>query len=120
MFFVSSVSYATTINVTPGWFGDVIANDGKCSLREAVLSANYNNHEYLNLDEGDVALLGECAVGETGNEKIDEIHIPSGTFNLTIPFEGPGNDPDNPAYDSDDAFTGNLRLSDDVKITSLK
>ncbi|PIR24863.1 MAG: hypothetical protein COV43_08080 [Deltaproteobacteria bacterium CG11_big_fil_rev_8_21_14_0_20_42_23] len=58
---------------------DVIANDGKCTLREAIEASNEKNHSYL----GDVTPVeGECEAG-IGFEK-DLILVPAGTHNLFL------------------------------------
>ena len=61
-----------TVNTT----GDIIGDDGVCSLREAVIAAN------TNLASG--ATPGECAAGEAVATAVDRIDIPAGTYTLTI------------------------------------
>jgi CSLREA domain-containing protein len=65
---------AATIDVTTT-ADDVIADDGKCSLREAVISANTNPLV--------APAAGECANGEAV-PTIDVINIPAGTYSLTF------------------------------------
>src|SRR3954471_22305338 len=81
----ASSARAATIDVTIA--DDAIANDGRCSLREAVRSAN--------LDAAPFNSAGECAAGNLA----DTINLPAGTFTLSI--AGP---PD------DDAQTGDLDI----------
>ena len=71
--FAAPVGAAT---ITVSTFDDVIANDGACSLREAVISANTNPIG--------VIPLGECASGEDAATAVDTIDIPAGTYTLTI------------------------------------
>ena len=65
-----AASLATTITVNVA--GDTVANDGRCSLREAVRTAN--NHAAL------YATGGECAAGNGD----DTILVPAGTFKLLV------------------------------------
>jgi CSLREA domain-containing protein len=67
----ASSARAATIDVTIA--DDAIANDGRCSLREAVRSAN--------LDAAPFASAGECAAGNLA----DTINVPAGHFTLSIP-----------------------------------
>lgn len=64
-------AYAATINVTT--VNDVIADDGACSLREAVIAANTNT--------ASGAAGGECVAGEAG---LDTISLPAGTYTLAL------------------------------------
>jgi len=74
---------------------DVIANDGKCSLREAIIAANTNN--------ASGAAAGECPAGGTGGT----ILLTKGTvYNLTIAPAG-----------ADDATTGDLNILASVSIS---
>jgi len=73
--------FAATIAVNGN--SDTIANDGVCTLREAVIAAN------TNLASG--AAAGECVAGEAA-PTVDVITIPAGTYTLT---RGP--EPDNVA-----------------------
>jgi hypothetical protein len=66
-------SGAATITVSTN--NDVIANDGFCSLREAVIAAN------TNAVSG--AAAGECVAGEA-SPTVDVISIPAGTYTLSI------------------------------------
>src|SRR5262245_20658243 len=74
---------------------DVVANDGRCSLREAVRSAN------LNTASGPAA--GECAAGEAA---ADVVRLRSGTYTLSI--LGPAEDAS--ATGDLDAVAGLLEL----------
>ncbi len=69
------ISHAA-INVTPGFTSDVVANDGNCGLREAVIAAN--------TDTASGAMTGECPGGESA------VSVPAGNFMLTI--SGPDED----------------------------
>ena len=62
-----SVAVAATINVTI--FTDTVADDGACSLREAVTAAF--------TDAASGATGGECVAGEAG---VDDIQLGSGTY----------------------------------------
>jgi CSLREA domain-containing protein len=79
---IAGTVQAATINVST--FNDVIANDGACSLREAVIAANTNS------PSGDAA--GECAAGQAA-PAVDVINLLAGTYLLEIapedatPFE---------------------------------
>lgn len=68
---------AATIPVTTT--GDTVADDGTCSLREAVSAANTNTPSG--------AMGGECPAGSAG-PAADTISVGDGSFNLT----GPGED----------------------------
>ena len=63
----------TTITVTTAI--DVVANDGLCSLREAVTAAN------VNAPSG--ASPGECPAGSPASP--DFVSVPPGTYNLSLP-----------------------------------
>lgn len=69
-FFASPTQASTTITVSSPL--DVIANDGDCTLREAIIAVNTQTHSGI--------AGGECHAG-TGN---DTIILPSGTFSITI------------------------------------
>jgi len=73
---------------------DVIADDGKCTLREAVIAAN--------TDTASGSMKGECQAG-TG---ADTIVLQGLVYFLSI--EGTG---------EDDAATGDLDIHDDLTIT---
>jgi CSLREA domain-containing protein len=64
---------AATIDVNTT--SDTIADDGACSLREAVIAANTNT--------ASGATAGECIAGEAV-PIVDVINIPAGTYTLTI------------------------------------
>jgi len=80
----TSAASAATINVTSpttaGYPGDAIGDDGFCTLREAIISANTNT--------ASGATAGECAAGEAA-PTIDVINLPAGTFTLSIAQENP-------------------------------
>ena len=65
---VAPVSFASTITVNG--FGDVLATDGVCTLREAILNAN-----------GNAAAWPDCAAGSGA----DVINLPAGTITMAIP-----------------------------------
>jgi CSLREA domain-containing protein len=62
---------AISVNTT----NDTIADDGFCSLREAVIAANTNTTSGVT--------AGECAAGEA-LPTVDDINIPAGDYDLTI------------------------------------
>jgi CSLREA domain-containing protein len=66
---------AGAATITVSTTGDTIANDGVCSLREAVIAANTNTASGV--------MAGECAAGEAA-PTVDVINIPAGTYTLTI------------------------------------
>ena len=73
--FLAVDSRAATIAVTTT--DDIIAADGFCSLREAVTAANSN------------APFSDCPQGEAP-PVIDVIELPAGTYSLTLPPIGEG------------------------------
>jgi len=73
---------------------DVIADDGKCTLREAVIAAN--------TDAVSGSTSGECPAGYGD----DEIVLQAGVYSLTIG-----------GTDEDNAQTGDLDILDDLTIT---
>src|SRR5687768_3392950 len=86
--YASSPAWASTITVD-SLADDADPNDGECTLREAIISAN--------TDTRSGTAAGECAAG-SGGDLID-IGVSSGTVNLTgalpnlasnIAIEGPG------------------------------
>lgn len=102
---------AATINVTS--FTDVVADDGACSLREAVIAANGNT--------ASGATAGECAAGES--VVADVISLPAGTYTLSIggPDENPlSTDPTSPdrlvLVNTPDPKTGDLDITESVTI----
>src|SRR6478735_11963545 len=66
----TATARATTINVTVA--DDALAADGRCSLREAVRSANSDAAQFTG--------AGECPAGNLA----DTIVLPAGTFTLSI------------------------------------
>jgi CSLREA domain-containing protein len=72
---------------------DVIANDGLCTLREAVIAAN--------TDTASGSLDGECPAGKG----VDTIKLKSGEYKFTIGGTG-----------EDNAQTGDLDILDDLTI----
>lgn len=71
-FLVASSSVAQAATITVSTTSDVVANDGQCSLREAITAANTNT--------ASGAAGGECAAGSGA----DTISVPAGTYTLTI------------------------------------
>jgi CSLREA domain-containing protein len=71
---VHTPSHAKTINVTTT--SDVLANDGFCSLREAVIAAN--------TDTASGPAIGECPAGDSDVVDVDIISVPAGLYTLTI------------------------------------
>ncbi len=69
MLFASVPAYAATITVTTT--ADTTANDGVCTLREAIVAANTNT--------ASGAMAGECVAGSAGMD----------TINFTIPASDP-------------------------------
>ena len=78
-----------TVNST----GDVIADDGVCTLREAITAAN--------TDTASGAMGGECIAGSGAYP----ITVPAGSYTLAIPGLG-----------EDFSATGDLDILDDVAI----
>ena len=72
-----SAALGATIEVNTGI--DAVANDGHCSLREAVTSANLHAAPFSG--------AGECASGTGG----DVVVLPAGRFVLSIPGRGDDN-----------------------------
>jgi CSLREA domain-containing protein len=82
-----------TVNIT----ADALdPNDGRCSLREAVIAAN--------ADTASGAVPGECPAGFGS----DTSNLPAGTFTLTLI-----------GVNGDGAFTGDLDLKGHVVITGV-
>ena len=71
-FLVASSGVAQAATITVNTTSDVVANDGQCSLREAITAANTNT--------ASGAAGGECAAGSGA----DTISVPAGTYTLTI------------------------------------
>ena len=68
---------AGAATITVNTLDDTIADDGFCSLREAVIAANTN--------AASGATVGECVAGDPVGTAVDRIDIPAGTYTLTIP-----------------------------------
>jgi len=93
--FSALMAFAATINVTTT--NDVIdANDGLCSLREAIIAANTKT------PSGGVA--GECA----GDNAANTINLPAGTHTLTIAAAG-----------ANDATSGDLNITASLDIVGI-
>jgi hypothetical protein len=89
------VSPASASEIEVGTDVDVVANDGRCSLREAVQSAS--------LDTASGAAAGECPAGEAS---VDVVRLRAGTYALSIPGTA-----ENASATGDlDAFAGLLEL----------
>ena len=102
---------AATIAVNT--FADVIADDGVCSLREAVIAANGN--------AASGATAGECVAGEVA-PMVDVISLPAGTYTLAngVADETAAliTDPANPStvVITADATIGDLDITESVTI----
>lgn len=102
---LTQVASAATIEVTTT--ADTIDNQGNCSLREAVLSANFN-----------VGVDG-CTAGEPLATAVDTIHVPAGTYTLSRAgldeswTVGTGVEPYD-VVDDPDAIFGDLDLLESV------
>lgn len=81
---------AGTLQVTAG-APDVLATDGTCSLREAIINANANRE----------MTGGDCVAGSG----TDTIVLPAGTYVLAIP-----------GHSEDSAYTGDLDVTDDLTL----
>jgi CSLREA domain-containing protein len=88
---VTSPARAATILVTGT--ADVLADDGQCTLREAIIAANSDTPSGL--------ASGECVAGSGS----DTITVPAGMYTLTLAGVG-----------EDAAATGDLDLTSDVTI----
>ncbi len=86
---------AATINVNS--FEDIMADDGLCTLREAVYVSNHNT-TYYNSE-------GECVVGDDDAVETDTINLVEGTYSLSITSSG-----------SDEDRVGDLDIEGNVNI----
>ena len=84
---------AATLQVAAG-APDVLATDGTCSLREAIINAN-----------GDAATWPDCPAGSGA----DTIVLPAGTYVLAVP-----------GTDEDAAATGDLDVLDDLTLVGAR
>lgn len=71
---VMPTAYAEVITVSST--DDVVADDGVCTLREAITSAN--------TDQASGTEVGECQAGEPDAIATDTIVLAAGTYTLTI------------------------------------
>jgi CSLREA domain-containing protein len=72
----AAASAARSNTITVNTVADVVANDGQCSLREAIIAANTNT--------ASGAMAGECAAGSSGIDTI-AFNIPgTGVHTLTF------------------------------------
>lgn len=96
--FISATSSQTTpasaVTIIVTTTNDAIADDGYCSLREAVIAANTDAEVYSS--------TGEC---DAGGSPLDQIGIPAGNYDLIICGSG-----------EDNAATGDLDLTDNVEL----
>src|SRR5450755_73640 len=74
VFAAASIARANTITVNST--ADVIANDGQCTLREAIIAANTNT--------ASGAMAGECAAGAAGLDTI-QFNIPGAGVQTITP-----------------------------------
>ena len=100
--------FAATITVDPTAADAAVAGDGKCSLREAVLSIN------------DAANVGDCVanVAEAYGTN-DTITLPAGTYNLTVTGLDESVSGSAPTYivsNAPDAAKGDLDITKSVRI----
>ena len=86
-------THALAANIAVNRNSDTVANDGRCSLREAVRAAR------LNAASGEAA--GECAAGSAA----DTITLPAGDYVLSIA-----------GTDEDAAISGDLDLTGTVTL----
>src|SRR5690242_17161115 len=92
-------AHAATIH--PNITSDVVnPNDGQCSLREAVSSANNNAASGLP--------NGECPAGDPDNVATDTISLDAATYTLTLDTPGTGSDTANAEDDLN--VTGSLKI----------
>ncbi len=86
------VTYAATITVN-SFSDNLIAGDGNCTLREAIMNANSATGDTTG---------GDCAVGDPG---VDTITLPAGTYTLALTGIG-----------EDGNATGDLDITDAIII----
>src|SRR5574340_1492117 len=103
-------AHAATINVTT--FADTIADDGACSLREAVIAATSNT--------ASGATAGECVAGEIA-PVVDVISLPAGAYALSISGVDEVEDPATAGVldvlNTPDPTKGDLDIIESVTIT---
>ena len=103
LLFVSSAGASTIIiNDDDSGVGDVIADDGSCTLREAIIAANTNTASGL--------MANECAAGQIA-PTVDNIvftGLAGCPCTITLAIAGAG---------EDDAATGDLDINERVTIT---
>jgi hypothetical protein len=90
---LTTATKANTINVNS--LTDTLANNGTCTIREAVINAN-----------NDAATWSDCAAGSGP----DVINLPAGTITFTL------NNSPNPATAEELSLTGDLDLTSDITI----
>ena len=90
----TSFGYAASGQIVVNTFEDTKANDGHCSLREAIIAANRDRHSG--------SKPNECPAGH----EADTIVLPAGTYILNRTDSG----------NEDSARTGDLDIRDDVSI----
>jgi len=101
--------HAATISVDPTAADAAVAGDGKCSLREAVLSVNA------------AANVGDCVavVATEAYGTNDTINLPAGTYNLTVTGldeSWTGTDPNFTVVNAPDTTKGDLDIMKSVRI----
>ena len=102
------VAHAATITADPTAVDEAVQTDGKCSLREAVLSVNTG------------ANVGDCVADVTqAYGTNDTILLPAGTYNLTVTGldeSWTGVNPDFTVVNTPDATKGDLDIMKSVNI----
>jgi CSLREA domain-containing protein len=103
IFAFSATLYAVEITVNTK--EDVIANDNKCSLREAIIAANTDSNKItVKVNDMDVVVKLNCTKGNGA----DIIYLGGGTtYSLSMT-----------GADSDDSMTGDLDIKSDITITT--
>ncbi len=88
---------------------DVIADNGQCTLREAVIAANNNSPSGIS--------PGECPSGNSG--VIDNIVLPTGTITLNIPGAGESSTAENPSIGDLDITASVNILGQDATLSTV-
>ena len=91
---VSHVTASPSAEITVNSTADILADDGQCTLREAITAANNNTPSGIS--------AGECPAGENG---VDTIVVPAGAYTLFMVGTG-----------DDSNATGDLDIRASMKI----